>query len=141
MNAKEETQSIPIDDPRFQAMLAALEDAEGTASLRSYNEVLLLIGTMVARLLVRQNQTYFLGRFPQANQDEFDLNPYGALQHGVSRVHAKLLMINDQLYVVDLNSTNGTYLHRRRLQPNEPSLLKKGDELLLARMRMQIMFR
>ena len=141
MSVKEDTQSIKIDDPRFQAMLAELEDAEGTASLRNYSEVLLLIGGAVARLMVRQDQTYFLGRFPNPLEDQVDLNPFGALQTGVSRVHAKLMMTNDQLYVQDLDSTNGTYLHRRRLKPNEPSLLRKGDELLLARMRISIMFR
>jgi hypothetical protein len=141
MSLKEDTQSIPLDDPRFQAMLAALEDPEGTASLRNYSEVLLLIGGAIARVMIRQNQSYFLGRFPNALEDQVDLNPYGALQFGVSRVHAKLMMSNEQLYVLDLDSTNGTYLHRRRLKPNEPSLLRKGDELLLARMRMQIMFR
>lgn len=141
MSVKEETQSIKLDDPRFQAMLAELEDAEGTASLRNYSEVLLLIGGAISRIMVRQNQTYFLGRFPSAADDQVDLNPFGALQFGVSRIHAKLLMTNEQLYVLDMDSTNGTYLHRRRLKPNEPSLLRKGDELLLARMRMQIMFR
>jgi hypothetical protein len=141
MSVKEDTQSIKLDDPRFQAMLAELEDAEGTASLRNYSEVLLLIGGAVARLMVRQDQIYFLGRFPNPLEDQVDLNPFGALQTGVSRVHAKLMMTNDQLYVQDLSSTNGTYLHRRRLKPNEPSLLRKGDELMLARMRISIMFR
>jgi pSer/pThr/pTyr-binding forkhead associated (FHA) protein len=141
MSVKEDTQSIKLDDPRFQAMLAELEDAEGTASLRNYSEVLLLIGGAVARLMVRQNQTYYLGRFPNPLEDQVDLNPFGALQTGVSRVHAKLMMTNDQLYVQDLSSTNGTYLHRRRLKPDEPSLLRKGDELMLARMRISIMFR
>jgi hypothetical protein len=141
MSVKEDTQSIRIDDPRFQALLAELEDAEGTASLRNYTEVLLLIGGAISRVLVRQDQSYYLGRYPQPAEDEVDLNPFGALSFGVSRAHAKLLMTNDQLYVIDLDSTNGTYLHRRRLKPNEPSLLSKGDELLLARMRIQIMFR
>jgi hypothetical protein len=141
MSVKEDTQSIKLDDPRFQAMLAELEDAEGTASLRNYSEVLLLIGGAVARLMVRQDQIYFLGRFPNPLDDQVDLNPFGALQTGVSRVHAKLMMTNDQLYVQDLSSTNGTYLHRRRLKPDEPSLLRKGDELMLARMRISIMFR
>lgn len=141
MSVKEETQSIPLNDPRFQAMLAELEDQDGTASLRNYSEVLLLIGGAICRIMIRDNQTYFLGRFPSAVEDQVDLNPYGALQYGVSRVHAKLMMSNEQLSIMDLESTNGTYLHRRRLKPNEPSLLRKGDELLLARMRIQIMFR
>ena len=136
-----DTQSIPLDDPRFQAMLAALEDNEGTASLTSFNEVLLLIDGMVARLVIRDSQQYFLGRFKVAKDDEVDLNPYGALHHGVSRVHAKLIMENAKLFIVDLASSNGTYVRRTRLQPHEPALLHKGDELLLGRMRIQVLFR
>lgn len=141
MSTSQDTQSIPLNDPRFQAMLDALEDNEGTASLASFSEVLLLIDGMIARLIIRDSQEYYLGRFKIANADEVDLNPYGALQHGVSRVHAKLIMENSKLYIVDLASSNGTYVRRSRLQPHEPALLHKGDELLLGRMRMQVLFR
>jgi len=136
-----DTQSIPLNDPRFQEMLSALEDSEGTASLASFSEVLLLIDDMVARLVIYENREYYLGRFTKPNEDEVDLNPYGALRYGVSRVHAKLIMDNEKLYIVDLASSNGTYVRRTRLHPHEPALLHKGDELLLGRMRIQIVFR
>ena len=141
MSSSQDTQSIPLNDPRFQAMLSALEDTEGTASLASFSEVLLLIDGMVARLVIRENQEYYLGRFKVPNGDEVDLNPYGALKNGVSRVHAKLIMENSKLYIVDLASSNGTYVRRNRLHPHEPALLHKGDDLLLGRMRMQVLFR
>lgn len=136
-----DTQSIPLNDPKFQEMLAALEDNDGTATLSAFNEVLLLIDGMVARLVIRESQQYFLGRFKINKEDELDLSPYGALHRGVSRVHAKLVMENEKLFIVDLASSNGTYVRRTRLQPHEPALLRKGDELLLGRMQMQVIFR
>lgn len=137
----QDTQSIPLNDPRFQEMLAALEDNEGTATLSAFSEVLLVIDGMLARLVIHESQQYFLGRFKIVKDDEVDLNPYGALHHGVSRVHAKLIMEREKLFIVDLASSNGTYVRRTRLQPHEPALLRTGDELLLGRMRIQVMFR
>ena len=141
MSLNQDTQSIPVNDPRFQAMLAELEDKDGTASLSSFSEVVFLIDNMTARLEIREDQIYYIGRFKGNKDDELNLTPYNALQKGVSRLHAKLIMLDDRLYVMDLNSSNGTYVHRKRLMPNEPSLLHSGDELLLARMKIQVAFR
>ena len=69
----EDTQSIALNDPQFQEMLAALEDNEGTATLSAFNEVLLLIDGMIARLVIRDSQQYFLGRFKINKEDELDL--------------------------------------------------------------------
>lgn len=141
MSEARKTQPIKLDE-RFHELLEELqiEDTHGTATLTMYDEVLFLIDSMVLRLVVKENQTYTLGRFTDGNQHEVDLNPYGALQKGVSRHHAKLMMTDDKLYIVDLNSTNGTYVSKKRLQPMQPALLHKGHELLLGRMRMQVVF-
>ncbi|MGC4806421.1 FHA domain-containing protein [Micromonospora sp. DT233] len=53
--------------------------------------------------------------------------------HGnVSRQHALAWVENDELYVQDLNSTNGTYVNDRRLDPHTRQRLFDGDELRLA---------
>jgi molecular chaperone DnaK (HSP70) len=46
-----------------------------------------------------------------------------------SRLHAELRVTGDKLEVVDLGSTNGTFLNRERLAPNLPRALTPGDEL------------
>ncbi|MEM9951700.1 MAG: FHA domain-containing protein [Chloroflexota bacterium] len=140
MPNNDDTQSIPLNDPRFQKMLAALDNSDGTAALSLYTEVILVIDGMTARLTVRNRHEYLLGRFRTPDKSEVDLSPYGALHHGVSRVHAKFIMENDRLYIVDLNSSNGTYVRRTRLQPEEPAIISNGDEILLGRMRIQVMF-
>ena len=138
----QQTQSIPINDPRLQQMLDALDDSDGTETLTAFSEVLLLVQNAILRLIIREDQTYFLGRFSGSDAEEHvDLTHYNALQHGISRVHAKLIMRDNKLYIVDMGSTNGTYVGKKRLKPDEPAVLRRGDELLLARMRIQIMFR
>ena len=137
----ENTQSLPINDPRLQEMLGQFDEMAGTSSLKAYNEVILLIADMTARLTIQENQVCYLGRFHENTDTELDLTPFGALKHGVSRTHARIIMDNNRLYIEDLGSANGTYVRRERLHPNEPAVLRTGDELLLGRMRMQILFR
>ena len=50
----------------------------------------------------------------------------------VSRIHAKLYMEEDRLYVEDYNSTNGTYVNRRLLPMNTPAELHPGDRVVFA---------
>ncbi len=49
---------------------------------------------------------------------------------GVSQVHAELLHDGEQIWVHDLDSTNGTYVNRRRIRGRYP--LKEGDVLHFA---------
>lgn len=141
MRNNDVTQSISTSDPRFQQMLTKLEDVKGTASLTSFTEVLLLIGDMIERLTIHDRLAYKLGRFTSGKTGEIDLTPHGALQKGVSRIHAQLIMQDGKLYIMDMGSSNGTYVHKKRLKPQELSLVRKGDELLLGRMRIQVLFR
>ena len=47
------------------------------------------------------------------------------LAHGaVSRLHARITLINDRYELADLNSRNGTYVNRKRI---EKSVLRSGD--------------
>lgn len=50
----------------------------------------------------------------------------------ISRFHAKIVCQNGQYYVIDNESTNGTYVNGRRIEPNIPAGIKSGDLLRLA---------
>ncbi len=43
-----------------------------------------------------------------------------------SRIHCKIFSENNRLYLVDLNSTNGTYINGRRLSPQLPEIVDGG---------------
>jgi len=115
----------------------------GTTSLGETREVILLIRGMVERIIMMEDRIYKLGRFEMATKstEEVDLTPYGAQDRGVSRIHAQLHLSDEKLFITDLGSTNGTYLSGTRLEPNEPTSLRKGDELLLGRLAVQVLFR
>lgn len=50
----------------------------------------------------------------------------------VSRIHCKLLRTNSGYTVMDMNSSNGTFLNGKRLAPKVPAELRNGDILRLS---------
>ena len=106
-------------------------------------EVNLILHGIFERFILRHGQTLKLGRFEPNDQkpDELDLTSYGASERGVSRFHAQISLINKQIFITDMQSTNGTYIRSLRVTPHVPALLSKGDELLLGRLPIQVMFR
>lgn len=50
----------------------------------------------------------------------------------ISRIHARIERREQEYYLVDLNSTNGTYLNQRLLEMNETVPLKVGDSVRFA---------
>lgn len=47
----------------------------------------------------------------------------------VSRIHARIVREKTDVYLEDLNSTNGTYKNGLRMQPYEKRKLEEGDEI------------
>ena len=72
------------------------------------------------------------------SQPDFDLGPLQALQHGISRRHAALLISEDGLLILDLSSTNGTWLNNQMLPPNQPYPLRVGDHIRLGTLDLTI---
>ena len=76
-----------------------------------------------------------------AQKPDFDLTPYGALEKGVSRIHAAICRSDDTLTLVDKGSANGTHLNGQRLVPNQPRVLRDGDEIRLGKLIAHIYFK
>ncbi|HAS12087.1 MAG TPA: hypothetical protein DCS55_16455 [Acidimicrobiaceae bacterium] len=53
-----------------------------------------------------------------------------------SQVHARVFMRDDQLYVEDLGSTNGTYLNRRKV--SAPMVVSHGDQIQIGSTIMEV---
>jgi pSer/pThr/pTyr-binding forkhead associated (FHA) protein len=54
------------------------------------------------------------------------------IEHAVSRFHCEIVKRDGQLYVSDLNSSNGTCVNGASIKPGNPELLRKGSRILLA---------
>jgi hypothetical protein len=50
----------------------------------------------------------------------------------ISRIHSKLFVRNDRLYVQDANSTNGTFLNGIAVEPGREMEILPGDRILFA---------
>lgn len=75
-----------------------------------------------------------------ARDPDVDLSPYNANEMGVSRQHIELTWKNDLIYVVDMNSTNGTLLNGQRLLKWIPRLLRDGDQLVIGHLPVGVRF-
>jgi pSer/pThr/pTyr-binding forkhead associated (FHA) protein len=79
--------------------------------------------------------TVVLGRedAPSNSFPDIDLTPYGAEEGGVSRLHARLILSGNDWAIEDLESTNFTFVNRKRIAPKTPTPLNDGDEIRLGR--------
>jgi hypothetical protein len=72
---------------------------------------------------------------------DIDLSPYQAYAHGVSRLHAVIKRGVDDIYLVDLESANGTFVNGKRLQADEEHALSNGDVVALGGLKIQVLLK
>jgi hypothetical protein len=70
---------------------------------------------------------------------DVDLSPYNAYANGVSRLHAAIKLIKNQVVIVDLGSSNGTFLNGTRLSPYTESPVSHGDVVYLGKLKIQVL--
>jgi pSer/pThr/pTyr-binding forkhead associated (FHA) protein len=70
-----------------------------------------------------------------------DLIDHKAVEKGVSRRHASIIRRDTgSLSLVDQESDNGTFLNGQRLVPNQPRILRDGDEIRLGHLILYVRF-
>jgi hypothetical protein len=80
-----------------------------------------------------------IGRGQTGSQPvDLDLDPFGALEQGVSRRHALLRPTADQLCLVDLGSTNGTLYNGESIRPGIACALKQNDLIVLGQLSFRL---
>ena len=60
-------------------------------------------------------------------------------EKGISRMHARIFSKDEDFFLEDLNSTNGTFKNGLKLKPYEQKKLSKGDEIRLAAKKIYFM--
>lgn len=64
---------------------------------------------------------------------DVDLTPHGGEEGGVSRRHARIVVEGGNFYVVDLDSTNFTFVSKQKLTPGTRQQVQPGDEIRFGR--------
>lgn len=86
---------------------------------------------------------FTLGRLSEGQpiMPDIDLTPYQAYASGVSRLHAVVKRDSERVLVMDLGSSNGTYVNGRRINPHVEESLNHGDILALGKLKIQVLLR
>jgi|SRR5215831_1071361 len=115
----------------------------GTARFNASSAIVIKLRDAGESMELPPTEEVLMGRYDVSNTVELgvDLTPYGARDNGVSRVHAAIRRGEDTLTLVDLNSANGTHLNGQRLTPNQPRVLRDGDEVRLGKLVFHVFFR
>jgi hypothetical protein len=72
---------------------------------------------------------------------QIDLEPHGGLNKGVSRRHAIIVRRDGALNLIDQGSYNGTFLNGQKLVPQQPRILRDGDDIRLGYLVVRVNFR
>lgn len=83
-----------------------------------------------------------IGRQPRPDDPvvTIDLEPFDGHDLGVSRYHAMIKLVKDNLILVDVASSNGTFVNGHRALPTNRYKLVDGDTLTVGRLTLQIRF-
>jgi len=115
----------------------------GAARFRQGASIIIHVRDADEPLTVAPSERLIFGRSDTNSTvtPDVDFAEYGAVEKGVSRQHAALEVNEDTLMLLDVGSSNGTYLNGQRLLPNQPRVLRDGDEVRLGKLVAHIYFK
>lgn len=140
--------SDPLTTQNMKAGPAPEEAQAGTAApppppVTLSNWVTLhLLDTGQVLPLAERNE-FTLGRISEGQpiMPDIDLSPYQAYARGVSRLHAVLKREASHVFLMDLGSSNGTFVNGKRLAPNVDHAVSNGDVIALGKLKIQILLK
>jgi FHA domain/zinc-ribbon domain len=135
------TQAITDEDIERELKTKAARPEAPAVPANSWLSLHLMDSGKILPLASRNEFT--LGRLSEGQpiMPDIDLTPYQAYASGVSRLHAVVKRDASRVMVMDLGSSNGTYLNGRRLNPHMEESLNHGDIVALGKLKIQILLR
>lgn len=100
-------------------------------ALEEEKSLTIIIPSCRQRLILPLRENIQVGRADEEGDfyPDLDLTEYNGGQKGISRHHAVFEASESGVVLIDLDSTNGTYLNNFRLPGKRPYLVKDGDEI------------
>jgi len=77
---------------------------------------------------------------PRDRKVDIDLTPFARHEHGVSRFHSYIQVVENRISLTDFNSTNGTYINGDLLQPSQAYRLRHGDNIRFGSLELKVLF-
>lgn len=127
------TRTIDVNDLLQETELGALSRDMYRAGI---NQLRLLVNGSLEIIPVAEGKPILIGRNPKA---DVDLSTYGKPSLTVSRNHAQLSLANGEVSILDLNSTNGTLVGDKRLEPGKARVLKRDEEIHIGAISLRVL--
>lgn len=100
------------------------------------------VGDKTSPAFFSADQEFIIGRKVEPTREHvIDLSNLGGYLLGLSRRHAKIRRTATGYEIIDLASTNGTWLNEERLLPHKPYPLASGSHLRMGRMHFYVVYR
>ncbi len=116
---------------------------EGTGNLQGKPPKITVIarGKQLQEYLIEKSETV-IGRWDAARNIFPDIDLEQAdVETKISRRHARILVKDNEYWVEDLGSLNGTVINRQHhLQQGKPFLLRDGDEIIVGKIFLKFSF-
>ena len=122
------------------ARLETMEPLQDTAVEMGSGSQLVLTSTDGNKLDIPAKDEVVIGREDPVSEvfPDLDLTDLGGMDSGVSRKHAIIHRTGAEYTIEDLESTNGTYVNKKRIQPHVPQTIKAGDELRFGKLALAV---
>jgi hypothetical protein len=138
--------SEDADDPTGRQRLTWKQRSGASWSdIRLHSNAVLVLHLFTAAepLVLPRVERLILGRAGASGlrHPDIDLSAWGAVEHGVSRLHAAIEIRDEAVFLTDLGSTNGTYLNGLRLSAGEHRVVCSGDTIYLGNLMAHLYFR
>jgi hypothetical protein len=136
---------VPKTNPVGTRILsdARLRSPDLRAALNPSGSMLPIISLIIEQgreIAVRLEKAIHMGRLdPISNMfPEIDLTEDGGFEKGVSRRHARILRRENEFFVEDLGSTNGTFINGEKISPFHTEPITDGDSLRLGNLQIEV---
>ncbi len=143
LDANKPSTTLPTRQLELKTEDTTARSTWGTARFDQATRIIMHIRDASEPVIIAPTDRLIIGRSDSMStqRPDLDLTPYGALEKGVSRVHAIIQRKDDTLTIVDVGSANGTLLNGQRLIPEQPRVLRDGDEIRLGKLVAHIYFK
>ena len=133
-----------LKDPYEDVLDAPMPASEPFMDFEIPSKGIVLINLENGQMITTQKERAFiLGRASaevKTNETLVDLTEFGALDLGISRVHALIKQSKGKYQITDMESSNGTWLENQRLVPKQPYPLESGDRIRIGRLNILVFY-
>lgn len=133
-----------LKDPYEDILDAPVPATEPYMDFEIPSRGIVLINLENGQMITTQKEkTFILGRASaeiKTNDTLVDLTEFGALELGISRVHAMIKQSKGKYQIIDMESSNGTWLENQRLVPKQPYPLESGDRIRIGRLNILVFY-